>query len=257
MCWRADLRNGLRIVAAVASLVVGAAAAGQPADKASIPLTDATRPASVKLELLNGNISVKGYPGRDVVVEARMRTTAGARGENGKRIPMIATGLAVREDHNAVSIDADSIHRTVDVDVLVPYKASLHLGTVHGSISVTEVDGEVDADAVSGPVTLRNVSGTVVAHGLSGDLLVLFDRVDPRRPMAFSSMSGDVDVTFPPGLKATVSISSESGKVFSDFDLQPPGTGSKNIHATINGGGQTIQFKIYSGNIHIRKAGRS
>jgi len=38
--------------------------------------------------------------------------------------------------------------------------------------------------------------------------------------MAFSSLNGDIDVTFPADVKANVSIRSDRGDVFSDFDVQ-------------------------------------
>src|SRR5205085_4495364 len=101
-----------------------------------------------------------------------------------------------------------------------------------------------------------------------------FDRINPTKAMAFSSMNGDVDVTFPADLKATLSLRSDQGDVLSDFDVQlepraPAQTTTegtrehgkfrvkidKAIRGTINGGGQAIQLKNFNGNIYIRKAG--
>ena len=51
-----------------------AAATGNP-DRVSVPLSDPTRPAFIKAHLLNGGITVKGYEGKAVIVEARARAS--------------------------------------------------------------------------------------------------------------------------------------------------------------------------------------
>src|SRR5205809_153184 len=95
-------------------------------------------------------------------------------------------------------------------------KASL----VNGGITIKGYDGELDVNDVNGSVTLNNVSGSAVAHALNGRLLATFSRVNPQKPMAFSSLNGDIDVTFPPDLKANLSLKSDRGEIFSDFDVQ-------------------------------------
>jgi len=256
----------------VLSLLFSVAAAAQTPDKTVVPLTDPARPATVKVSIFSGGITVKGYDGRDVVVEARPHPNGRpALAGTMKRVPMNVTGLIVEEENNVVKVAAQSAS---DVTIMVPVRSSLHLSTINdGNIVVTGVDGEIDANDINGSVTLNHISGTAVAHALNGKVLVVFDRINPQKPMAFSSLNGDVDVTFPPDLKATVTMAVDNGDVFSDFDLQldarsadtvPTGRREggkyrvkfeKSVHGTINGGGQQIQFKNFTGNIYIRKAG--
>lgn len=261
---------------AITSILLSAVSEAE-SDKVTVPLTDPSRPSTVKVSLLNGSITVSAYDGKDVVVEAKVRADgeAPARAGGMKRIPMTATGLSVEEENNQVDIGAQSIQRTIDLTIQVPRRTSLRLKTVNdGDITVTGVEGEMDVDDVNGEVTLRNVSGNAVAHALNGRLLVTFDRTNPQKAMAFSSLNGDVDVTFPADLKANVSMSSDRGDVFSDFDIQlearaPIQTSTqgsrdggrfkvnidKTVRGKINGGGQEIQFKNFNGNIYIRRAG--
>src|SRR5437016_176301 len=42
-------------------------------DHFAVPLSDPSRPARVEASLVNGGITVKGYDGKEVVVEARAR----------------------------------------------------------------------------------------------------------------------------------------------------------------------------------------
>src|SRR6185312_3372786 len=241
-------------------LLAGPVLRAQSPDRVRVPLTDPTRPATVRAHLLNGSINVIGANVREVTIEARLR-------EGGMhRIPTSSTGLSVDADNNQVRITTDQINRTVDLTITVPIRTSLSLKSVNdGSITVNGVDGELDVDNVNGPVTLKNISGSVVAHALNDKVLVTFLRVDPQKPMAFSSLNGDIDVTFPPDLKANVSMRTDNGEVFSDFDVQLQATAprqtvednraeggkyrvrvDKTARGTINGGGPEIQFKDFN-----------
>lgn len=245
-------------------------------DRIPITLSDPSRPAHVKVSMVNGGITVKAYDGKEVVVEAHVRNRENARNEGGpKRLAISTTGLSVEEENNEVNINTESYMHAIDVTVSVPVHTSLKLRAVNdGDIVVTGVDGDLDVDDVNGSVTLNNVSGSAVAHALNGHLHATFTRVDPQKAMAFSSLNGDIDVTFPADLKANVSIRSDQGDVFSDFDVQMKaataqpvvednrGHGGKyrvkidkTVHGTINGGGPEIQFRNFQGQIYIRKAG--
>lgn len=244
-------------------------------DKVSVTLSDPARPALVKAALISGGITVKAYDGKEVIVEARVRNRESARSDSGpKRLTISTTGLTVEEENNQVNINTESYARAVDLFISVPVHTSLHLRAVNdGDIVVTGVDGELDIDDVNGSITLNNIAGSVVAHALNGRLLATFARIN-QKPMAFSSLNGDVDVTFPADLKASVSLHSDRGDVFSDFDVQMQAASSqpivedgrthggkyrvkidKTVRGTINGGGPELQFTNFNGQIYIRKAG--
>lgn len=253
------------------------AAAG---DRVAYTLGDPSRPATVKAHLLNGSITVKGYEGKEVIVEAHARGEHSDRADNEggglHRIPQTATGLSVDADNNEVVVRVDAINRTVDLNISVPRRTSLSLHTVNdGNILVSDVDGEMDINDINGHVSLNHVGGSAVVHALNGRVLVTFNRVDPQKSMAFSSMNGDIDVTFPPDTKANLSMRTDNGEIYSDFDIQMQaaapqqtveddrGKGGhyrvkvdKTVRATLNGGGPEIQFKDFNGNIYIRKAGK-
>ena len=244
-------------------------------DKVSVTLSDPTRPALVKAGLISGGITVKAYDGKEVVVEARVRNRESAPSDSGpKRLTISTTGLTVEEESNQININTESYARAIDLFISVPVHTSLHLRAVNdGDIVVTGVDGELDVDNVNGSVTLNNIAGSAVAHALNGRLLVTFTHVN-QKPMAFSSLNGDIDVTFPADLKANVSLRSDMGDVFSDFDVQMQAASSrpivedsrghggkyrvkidKTVRGTINGGGAELQFTNFNGQIYIRKAG--
>jgi DUF4097 and DUF4098 domain-containing protein YvlB len=251
----------------------------QNGNKVTVPLTDPSRPVTLRAHLVSGSITVKGADVKEVTVEAKGRdgeeSRSSGRAEGMKRIPMTSTGLNIEAENNNVRISTDSYQRTTDLTITVPVHTSLSLHTVNdGNILVSGVDGELDINDVNGEVDLKNIGGSVVAHALNGHVVATFNRIDPQKPMAFSSLNGDIDVTFPPDLKANVSLRTDNGEVYSDFDVKVQPTApqqtvednrgkggkykvqiDKNVRGTINGGGQEIQFKNFNGNIYIRKAG--
>ena len=253
----------------------GAEAGG---DRVVVPLSDPSRPAMVRAHLLNGSITVKGYDGKDVIVETRGHSRETPEPpENSRglhRIPQ-NSGLSVDSENNEVNIKASVFHQDGDFTITVPHRTSLSLSTVNnGNITISDVDGELDINNINGNVTLHQVSGSVVAHALNGRVLAVFNRVDPQKPMAFSSMNGDIDVTLPPDTKANLNLHTDNGEIYSDFDIQvqpnPPQSVEedeehghthrhrvridKTLRATLNGGGPEIQFKDFNGNIYLRKS---
>jgi DUF4097 and DUF4098 domain-containing protein YvlB len=267
------------LLATITGLAAGQPLRAQSDNRVTVPVSDPSRPITLRAHLVNGSITVKGGEVKEVVVEAHARggneeTRHDGKAEGMKHIPMTSTGLNIDAESNNVRISTDSFQRTIDLTITVPTHSSLSLHTVNdGNIVVSGVDGELDVNDVNGDVDLKNIGGSVVAHALNGHVVVTFNRIDPAKPMAFSSLNGDIDVTFPPDLKANVTMRTDNGEVYSDFDVKlqanapqqtvedDRGKGGKyrvkidkNVKGSINGGGQDIQFKNFNGNIYIRKA---
>src|SRR5947208_16211225 len=158
------------------------------------------------------------------------------------RIVVSSTGRSVEAENNEVPMRTDSFTRPIDLTLSVPVHTSLKLSAVNdGNIVVTGVDGELDVNDVNGSVTLNNVSGSAVAHALNGRLLATFTHVN-QKPMAFSSLNGDIDVTFPADLKANLSLKSDSGEIFSDFDVQVQASAPQQVVDDVRG---------HSGQVHV------
>jgi hypothetical protein len=258
-------------------------------DRAVVPLTNPAKPALIKADVLMGGIIVKGYDGKEVIVEAKVRERSlvevdeeddedkddkdrAAKIAGMKKLGVVSTGLEVEESNNVVSISAESWKYAVDITIQVPRASSLELhSTNDGDIVVENVGGEIEVENVNGSNTLRNVSGNVIVNTVNGDVTVTMTRVTPDKPMSFSSMNGDIDVTLPADIKANVKMKSQQGEVYSDFDImlkQVPqkaeessksGKGKyrisfeKNIYGTINGGGPEYTFNTFNGDVFIRK----
>jgi hypothetical protein len=278
--------NLYKLLIAIVITLITTGLYAQNDNRVRVPVADPSRPVQLRAHLLNGSITVTGADVKEVLVEAKPqsdgdgeeseghRRRESARSEGMKRIPMTSLGLNIEAENNQVRISTDAFNRNANLVITVPVHTNASLHTVNGGdIVVNGVDGELDVDNVNGSVTLKNISGSVVAHALNGRVLVTMNRVDAK-PMAFSSLNGEIDVTFPASLKANVSMRTNNGEVYSDFDVQLASSApqqiveddrghggkyrvkvEKTVRGTINGGGPEIQFKNFNGNIYIRKAG--
>ncbi len=128
----------------------------------------------------------------------------------------------------------------------------------------------MDISNTNGRITLKDISGSVSADALNKDITVNFIKVTPDVAMAFSSLNGDIDITFPKTIKADIKVKSDRGEIYTDFDLKAKpskakvtkGESSKGnayrvkvekwIVGSINGGGAEILFKNFNGDVIIR-----
>lgn len=273
-------------LALFAVLITGALRAdGGENDKISVPLSDPSRPAFVKVGLINGSITVKGYSGKEILVETSGRQDNEEEEDNGEdesaakrkglhRIPNTSGGLSVEEDNNEVTIGTGIMgaSRTVDLIIEVPTSTSMKLSTINdGDITVSNVKGDIEASNTNGSIKLTGISGSAVADALNGEISVVFAALDTKKSMSFSSLNGDIDLTFPADVRASLKMKTEQGEIYSDFDMKIGSSNArvedntrggrgkykvsidKMMTASINGGGADILVKNFNGSIYIRK----
>jgi hypothetical protein len=268
----------------IIALIFICAAAGLAQDngeRVNVPLTDPSRPARIHCQVLMGGIVVRGANTSEVVVETRSSSGHASherplppKAEGMHRIDVGAfSGLDIVEQDNLVTIKPTTWNKRGDLVITVPRHSSLQLKAMNdGLIDVEQVDGEIDADSLNGKIFLKNISGSVLAHCLNGEIVATFDQVDPTKPMAFSTLNGDIDVTLPDNVRASVRMKTDNGEIYSDFDIKLDGGShvvtsdsgqrdhgtyrirlDKTIHGTINGGGPEYQFTSLNGQIYIRR----
>jgi hypothetical protein len=265
------------LAAAIGTATTALPQAQQAGDTITVPFSDPSRPGSVKVSLLMGGITVKGSNRRDVLVSSvveggGLRQAAAPAGL--RRLTQFP-GLVITEEANQMSIRATGMPfrgraLKADVEIQVPTRVNLKLSAVNdGDIVVEDADGEIEITNLNGAIHLINVSGSVVANTLNGNMRVTFTRVTSEKAMAFTSFTGDVDVTLPATAKANLKLRSDNGDVFTDFDVQmrpaaAPQTSRRSggrvkievnraLNGAINGGGPEFELRTFNGNIYVRK----
>jgi DUF4097 and DUF4098 domain-containing protein YvlB len=259
-------------------------------DRVTVPFSDPGKPGLVKAHLINGGITVKGYDGKEVIVEATPRghiignaeDEGDEEGEDKSenkhpgmmRLKSGGGGLNVEESKNVMEISIPSWKADIDLIIQVPLNTSLELQAVNnGGISVENVSGDIEVANVNGGITLSRISGSAVAQTVNGDVKVTFSRLDGKKPLSLITLNGDVDVTLPATVKADLKLKIDNeGEIYSDFELTVQNktqktvedkrshggkyrlTIDKTVFGSINGGGQEITLKTFNGDILLRKA---
>ena len=238
-----------------------------------IPLSNPDKPGYLDLGGINCSIFVTGYNGKEVIVDVSSKgsVTNITETKSGlKKINASSMSVEAEEHDNRVDISSGLSNEGVTFDVKVPFNFSMELSTVNnGEIKVENINGEISVNNVNGPITMNKISGSVSASSVSDDITINFDKVNPEAPMAFSSVSGKIDITFPSNLKANLKLKNQHGEILTDFDVDLVKERKVNnetdkkgvykvsidewIQGKINGGGAEYTFKNFSGNIIIRK----
>jgi len=247
----------------------------------TVSFSDPSRPGTLKMNVMSGDVTVKTHSGKDVIIttQAKGSRSGSSRGrrqaeaEGLHRLEVVSAGLSVEEDNNVMSINTSNMN-SVALDIQVPVKTNLKLMLLNGDKMVIDgVDGEIEAQNDNGDLELNNVSGSIVAHSLNGDVVASLKRVNANKPMSFISMNGKVDVTLPADTKANLKLRTDNGDVLTDFDVQiKPNTATPKVEDTrktngryrvqversvlgaINGGGPDFDLHTFNGNVYIRKA---
>ena len=243
----------------------------------TVPLSTPGKPGKLEVSLIRGSIHVIGHAGKDVIIEA---TTLADNKENKKPEP--ANGmkrltpsnggieLTAEEDKNNVKISTSFMKRALNLVIKVPQQFSLKVSAINnGDIIIDNVQGEMEINNINGAIELTNISGSAVANTVNGNVKASFKTIS-ESPMAFSSLNGNLDVTFPATAKFDVKLKSDRGEIFTDYDVAIEKTQPKSsttsekgmykisredwVQGKVNGGGGEVMMKNMNGNIFVRKA---
>ena len=240
-----------------------------------VPLSSPGKPFTLKVNLTTGSIKVTTYEGKDIVIDVTGPSRRREDDDEGGGMRRISTGgsyeISAHEDNNTVSVHSGNPNQPVELSIRIPQDSKqITLHTVNnGHIDAENLKGELEVTNVNGAIKLTNVAGSVVANTVNGNIIVTFASVDPKAPMAFSTLNGNVDVTLPADTKGNMKMRSERGNVYSDFDMaidksEPKVQKSESsgmyklvledwVFGKLNGGGPEILMKTMQGNIYIRK----
>jgi len=270
------LFNAAVLCTLLASTAVAQQTVQPTTDRVTVPFSDPERPGTLRVNLLDGTVTIKGSNRRDVLFIANsqqarqaLRRRQQAEPPPGMRRLTQPGGFGVEERDNEISVSS-GFSREISLEIEVPTRTKLRVSIVDGGITVDGVDNEMEINTVDGGITLTNVGGSVVAHAVDGNIAATVARVAPQAPMAFTSLNGDIDVTLPAAVKANLRLRSDQGDVFTDFDVQVTADASANrtqqrngrglridvnrsIYGTVNGGGPDFELRTFDGNIYVRK----
>lgn len=224
---------------------------------------------AIEFSISRSEISIEGYDGNEVVIrntdyEAPPERAKGLRPLYGGGQDNTGIGLSVEEENGTLKIVQASANDGV-FEVKVPNNVRVMIEEVNwgsGDINIRNHNGEIEIKSKNSDIELTNITGPVIANSTSGDVDISFSSVSSANPTSVTLVSGYIDVTMPASTKADMHLSSTSGEIYTNMDLQMKGQkknmmrlgGGREIESTLNGGGVEMEFKSVSGDIYLRKA---
>ena len=208
----------------------------------------------------NGGVSVRTHQGRDIVVQARVQTSA--RSADAAR--EMAQAIRVNTDGTIRATGPETSGRNqgwaVSYEILVPARTNLDVETHNGPISVDRVTGEIDVRAHNGPISLNELAGDVRARAQNGPISVtLAGRRWSGEGLDAETVNGPVSVRMPRGYAAHLESGTVHGPLSVPGNIRPArsegrrwGPGGR-ISTDLNGGGPTIRVVTTNGPVNIRE----
>lgn len=221
----------------------------------------------VRVANVTGDVAVTGADVEQVEVVARRRGSAGDR-EARVEVKQHRDGITVCALRNEESYcDERGMHEdgnerswrdreraSYDIEVRVPRRMRVSASTVSGDVRVAGTTLEVRATTVSGDAIVEDVRAQdgVRVTSVSGDVTARLATLAQGTAMELKSVSGDVALSLPATAGFTLSMSTVSGDLTSDFPLQMRGRfNRRSINATVNNGGSDLDVSTVSGDVRI------
>lgn len=148
-------------------------------------------------------------------------------------------------------LDLESVDGEISV---TGARGLLRAENVNSGIRVADHAGNVFAESVNGAIQLEGIEAdSVRAESVNGNILyrgALRDRGRYR----FSTHNGNIGLTVPPSINATVRVSTHSGSIETDFPVQVQGgVGGGRLSFTIGNGGARLDIESFNGTIRLSR----
>ncbi len=193
---------------------------------------------------INGPISVEGYNGDKVLLEAELLIKAKTDARLQKAKDQIEVDILDRYDSIIVYIKGPcggegrvrsydgkkakwkyywndcnfKYDFKVSFKLRVPRALNVYLSTVNdGNITVANVSGSLDLHNVNGDIAVNGAEGYTYAHSINGDISLKYNKV-PDPNSSFYTLNGDIDAYFPSNLRADITFKSFNGDIYTDYE---------------------------------------
>ncbi len=133
-------------------------------------------------------------------------------------------------------------------------------------IRLKGLSGPIEIRTLSANILFSDINGPALFHSISGNIEGSFGKFSQEAPTSIYTVSGIIDVAFPPKTAMDLITQTISGQVYTGFEMEVTKPVKKekekelpriNIpggitRGTINGGGVKLSLQSISGNIYLR-----
>ncbi|HYN23842.1 MAG TPA: hypothetical protein VES69_02230 [Pyrinomonadaceae bacterium] len=206
----------------------------------------------------NGGVSVKGWDRSEVLVRARIQTSASTQSEAddlAKQIrietgggKIFAEGPENRRDY----------HWDVSYEIFVPRRSDLSLEAYNGGISIADVSGRIEFTGHNGGVVLKRVGGLVRGGTTNGGVVVELDgaRWDGET-LDVKTTNGGIVMSVPENYSAHLETGTVNGHLSVDFPVTVQGRITRELAVNLGSGGPTVRATTTNGGVKIKRTGNN
>jgi DUF4097 and DUF4098 domain-containing protein YvlB len=246
-------------IALALALAAPAALAGKKSDKFKEEIHesfDTGTSGRLTLTNINGDVTVTGYDGKTIQVDAIKYASTQQKLDESK------IEFHTKNQHLTIDVDIDNDRRDhhdgsarIEFKIRVPRGTSIDdLELVNGDLGLDGIAGRVDASSVNGDVTGEKLSGDVDLSAVNGDVSLTV--VGVVESIKLHSVNGTVELMIPRDANARVSASTVHGSIRGTGDIKAEKNfvGSSLSSVLGNGDGK-IAVNTVNGNIRIYQGG--
>ncbi|MBK5259785.1 MAG: DUF4097 family beta strand repeat protein [Thermoanaerobaculia bacterium] len=215
---------------------------------------------TVKVDGVNGSLSVQAGPGDRVELVARVKSRGVSPSKDKPNFGFfesIVEGdtLRIAQKRSRVTVSIPffrSDELQIDYDLMVPPSAAIDLKTVNGRIA---------ARGISGEATMTTVNGTIDAE-IGGEHEVSAKSVNGRIRAKFvtgfagarlKTVNGGVEAILPQSASFTCNLSQVNGDFEATFPLSiHSNPGGRRVSGEVNGGRYQLQITTVNGDVEVQ-----
>ena len=211
---------------------------------------------TLRLHSFSGRVTITPSDRPEAVIDAVRRAPR-------ERLNRISLDIR-SEGSNTVVVEANRRDRSwfmftgstvvdTDFDIRVPRRTNLDVSVFSAAVSIEGIEGSHRLNGFSSRLTLNDVSGPVRAHSFSGSIQIRAKGWDPEQSIDVDTFSGNIELHVPENARGSVTFNSFSGHLDSEMPLTLRSSrGRRSLTAELGGGGGgTLRFKTFSGNVRI------
>lgn len=206
----------------------------------------------------NGGVSVKGWDQNQILVRARIQTSAPTQAEADE----LARQITIETGGAKIFANGPEMRRnynwSVSYEVFVPRRSNLSLTAHNGGIAIADVSGNLEFHALNGGVVLRRVGGNVQGSTTNGGMVIELggDRWDGEA-MDVTTTNGGIVMTVPENYSARLETGTVNGNISVDFPVTVQGRITKELAVNLGSGGATVRAMTTNGGVRITHNGGS
>jgi len=202
----------------------------------------------------NGGVSVRGWDRNEVLVRARIQTSASTQSEADD----LAKQIRIETGGGKIFAEGPENRRDyrwdVSFEIFVPRRSDLSLEAYNGGISIADVTGRIEFTGHNGGVVLKRLGGLVRGGTTNGGVVVELDgaRWDGET-LDVKTTNGGIVVSVPDNYSAHLETGTVNGHLSVDFPVTVQGRITRELAVNLGSGGPTVRATTTNGGVKIKR----